>query len=146
MPPTALPIPAVEGVLLGVLLSAFGSTLISLGLNVEKLSLIREVGARQQEQRIFYRQPTWLAGFAVFIAGNVVNFLALAHAPAMSMLLPSLACSCSCCSPCSCCPRGCGVRTDLYTKLSIRSATPAGWGGLGFMGLAYFKNRTLTLG
>jgi drug/metabolite transporter (DMT)-like permease len=87
MPPTALPIPAVEGVLLGVLLSAFGSTLISLGLNVEKLSLIREVGARQQEQRIFYRQPTWLAGFAVFIAGNVVNFLALAHAPA-SLLAP----------------------------------------------------------
>jgi len=87
MPPAASPLPSVEGVLLGVLLSAFGSTLISLGLNVEKLSLIREVGARQQEQRIFYRQPTWLAGFAVFIAGNVVNFLALAHAPA-SLLAP----------------------------------------------------------
>ena len=78
--------------LYGVALSLAGCCLLSLGLNVEKLSILKNARRPLALQRVFWKQPVWLLGFAVFLAGNVLNALALGYASA-SLLAPLGSCS-----------------------------------------------------
>jgi len=65
---------------LGVLISTLGCTSLSVGLNVEKLSLVKNEALPPEKHRVCYHQPLWLFGFALFILGNVLNFIALSYA------------------------------------------------------------------
>eukprot|EP00929_Paragymnodinium_shiwhaense_P009055 TRINITY_DN113091_c0_g1_i1.p1 TRINITY_DN113091_c0_g1~~TRINITY_DN113091_c0_g1_i1.p1 ORF type:complete len:402 (+),score=41.25 TRINITY_DN113091_c0_g1_i1:87-1292(+) len=72
---------------LGVALAVLGASLISLGLNVQKLSVLKNGALPAEQQRLYYRQCLWQAGFSLFLLGNVLNFLAMGFAPA-SVLAP----------------------------------------------------------
>ena len=64
-----------------VVVAAVGNTLIALGMNVEKHSIMhhqaRETGAPT------WRQPGWLAGFLMFVIGNASCAAALSMAASM---------------------------------------------------------------
>lgn len=71
--------------LLGVLLTALGNTMGALGVIVEKISIMRHV--KKQSDVPEWRQGLWLAGFATFLAGNILTAVALSFAAA-SVLAP----------------------------------------------------------
>ena len=71
----------------GVALSLGGCCLLSLGLNVEKLSILKNADLPKAAQRIFYKQWRWVCGFGIFLAGNILNATALGYASA-SLLAP----------------------------------------------------------
>mmetsp|Transcript_58464 Transcript_58464/g.181561 ORF Transcript_58464/g.181561 Transcript_58464/m.181561 type:complete len:366 (-) Transcript_58464:189-1286(-) len=62
----------------GVLVCTAGSFLISLGLVLQKYSHLRERGWGGGS---FYLQPWWVFGFSIYLAGQVLNFVAMAWAP-----------------------------------------------------------------
>lgn len=64
---------------IGVCLSIIGSGLTSCGLVLQKYS--HSENARKGQPVLFFRQPLWLAGLAVFICGQVGNVVAMAFAP-----------------------------------------------------------------
>jgi drug/metabolite transporter (DMT)-like permease len=64
---------------IGVCLSVIGSGLTSCGLVLQKYS--HSENARKGQHVLFFRQPLWLAGLAVFICGQVGNVVAMAFAP-----------------------------------------------------------------
>ena len=72
---------------LGAALSALGCTSLSVGLNLEKLSLVMNEKLPAVDQKVCYHQRMWLSGFALFLVGNILNFLALSFAPS-SLLAP----------------------------------------------------------
>jgi len=63
----------------GVCLSIVGSGLTSCGLVLQKYS--HSENARKGEHVLFFRQPLWLAGLAVFMCGQIGNVVAMAFAP-----------------------------------------------------------------
>uniref|UniRef100_A0A7S2MVE8 Magnesium transporter n=1 Tax=Alexandrium andersonii TaxID=327968 RepID=A0A7S2MVE8_9DINO len=65
--------------LLGVLCCTAGSFFISLGLVLQKYSHLKDRGSGAGSS--FYRKPWWILGFSVYIAGQVLNFVAMAWAP-----------------------------------------------------------------
>lgn len=66
-------------VLYGVLTCVCGSTLTALGLILQKLAHRRCSSAGTP----YYRHPWWLIGFLVFVFAQVINIVAMAHAPQM---------------------------------------------------------------
>jgi len=64
---------------IGVCLSVVGSGLTSCGLVLQKYS--HSENARKRQNVLFFRQPLWLAGLAVFMCGQVGNVVAMAFAP-----------------------------------------------------------------
>ena len=73
--------------IVGATLTALGCTSLSVGLNLEKLSLVQNEKRPAGEQRVCYRQKLWLLGFFLFVLGNVLNFLSLSFASS-SLLAP----------------------------------------------------------
>jgi len=74
----------------GMLLCVVANVLNALGLVLQKFSHIKNT--YQEQSVIFYRQPWWLLGFMVFLAGQLTNFSAMALAP-QAMLSCLGACS-----------------------------------------------------
>ncbi len=66
----------------GVLISIAGSTANNAGINLQKLSITRELCKPQQDQRTYVLQPLWSTGFLGVIVGAVADTLALGFAAA----------------------------------------------------------------
>jgi len=62
---------------LGVLCCTAGSFFIALGLVLQKYSHQKERGGGTS----IYFQPWWVLGFSIYLAGQVLNFIAMAWAP-----------------------------------------------------------------
>jgi hypothetical protein len=62
---------------LGVSLSVAGSTILNLGHNLMKRDHMRNALLPAAARRVYMCRWRWAAGFAVFLAGNVLDFLAL---------------------------------------------------------------------
>jgi hypothetical protein len=65
--------------LLGVTISLVGTSMTALGLVLQKFSHAKN--ALCQEATVYYRQPWWLLGFSIFLAGQIVNVAAMPLAP-----------------------------------------------------------------
>jgi len=63
----------------GVLICLAGSTFTAFGLVLQKLS--HEKNARNPYPVIFFKQPWWLLGFAIFMASQILNLVAMGMAP-----------------------------------------------------------------
>lgn len=72
----------------GVLLASASSFLVCLGLGVQKVSLCQA----GHEDVSPWKQPKWLLGFLLMLAGNLVDFVAFGMAP-QSLLAPLAALS-----------------------------------------------------
>ncbi|GMH81062.1 hypothetical protein TrST_g8653 [Triparma strigata] len=85
---TIRPAPANLLWLFGVFLSIIASILSNLGVNLQKLSMMRESSERAaSEKRSYITQPLWLIGLATLIIGSVGDFAALGFAP-QSLMTP----------------------------------------------------------
>ena len=71
--------------LIGVMLGLGGSVLINTGMNVQVFGL-KELSPEDAKIRPF-KSATWRIGLAIFIFGNMFNFIAFSFAPA-SVLVP----------------------------------------------------------
>lgn len=74
----------------GVCVTIFGTVLTALGLVLQKFSHKRN--AKCEEAVVYYRQSWWQVGFAIFVAGQIFNVVAMAMAP-QAMLSCLGACS-----------------------------------------------------
>lgn len=82
------PAPANLWWLFGVFLSIIASILSNLGVNLQKLSMMRESSERAaSEKRAYVSQPLWLIGLTTLIIGSVGDFAALGFAP-QSLMTP----------------------------------------------------------
>ena len=72
---------------LGVLLSVVSSIVSNLGVNTQKLSLMREVARPAELRRSYPSQPLWLVGLTLVAVGSFGDFAALGFA-AQSLVTP----------------------------------------------------------
>ena len=72
---------------IGCILSLVGSTLSNLGVNTQKLSMMRNAQKPEEEQVGYCKQPLWFLGFLGVIAGAVGDVAALSFA-AQSIVAP----------------------------------------------------------
>lgn len=72
---------------LGVLLSVVSSILSNLGVNTQKLSLMREAAKPAAQGRPYAKQPLWELGLLLVIVGSLGDFAALGFA-AQSLVTP----------------------------------------------------------
>lgn len=74
--------------LFGVFLSIIASILSNLGVNLQKLSMMRESRDKAaSKKRLFYTQPMWQMGLLTVVIGSVGDFVALGFAP-QSLMTP----------------------------------------------------------
>ena len=74
--------------LFGVFLSIVASILSNLGVNLQKLSMMRECKEKAaKEKRAYFSQPLWQIGLATLIIGSIGDFVALGFAP-QSLMTP----------------------------------------------------------
>ena len=74
--------------LFGVFLSIIASISSNLGVNLQKLSMMRErANAKASEKRGYFTQPLWLTGLLMVIVGSLGDFVALGFAP-QSLMTP----------------------------------------------------------
>jgi drug/metabolite transporter (DMT)-like permease len=71
----------------GVLLSVVSSILSNLGVNTQKLSLMREAKRASERRRSYVKQPLWQIGLLLVIVGSLGDFAALGFA-AQSLVTP----------------------------------------------------------
>ena len=71
----------------GVAMSIVASISSNMGMNMQKLSFLRESVKARDRQRSYVRQPIWLLGLLVIIIGSVGDFAALGFA-AQSLIAP----------------------------------------------------------
>eukprot|EP01050_Picozoa_sp_SAG11_P045937 SAG11_NODE_23197_length_393_cov_1.054422_1_plen_90_part_01 len=64
----------------GVVLSVVSSILSNLGVNTQKLSLMREAKRASERRRAYARQPLWRFGLLLVIVGSLGDFAALGFA------------------------------------------------------------------
>ena len=72
---------------IGVIIVIAASVGSNGGINLQKVSITREVQKPMSEQRPFPLQPLWLLGFVAVVAGAIGDFAGLAFAP-QSLLIP----------------------------------------------------------
>jgi hypothetical protein len=60
----------------GVAAAVVGSVVLNLGVNMQKLSLRRNLELPLAQQRPYFRQRLWLLGMAVFLGGNLSDLVA----------------------------------------------------------------------
>jgi|EP01047_Picozoa_sp_COSAG01_P030182 drug/metabolite transporter (DMT)-like permease len=73
---------------LGVVLSVVSSVVSNLGVNTQKLSLMREAKRKKgAPDRSYFRQPLWLVGLLMVFTGSLGDFAALGFA-AQSLVTP----------------------------------------------------------
>ncbi|ORZ39244.1 magnesium transporter NIPA-domain-containing protein [Catenaria anguillulae PL171] len=66
--------------LIGVLISVCGSVVLNLGLNTQKYAFRKNELLPEEERLPAHKLPLWVFGFAVWIVGNLANFVALSFA------------------------------------------------------------------
>jgi len=73
--------------IVGIVISIAGSCASNGGVNLQKMSIMREMNKARSEQRPYVLQPLWLIGLLGVIFGAIADFGALAFA-AQSLLTP----------------------------------------------------------
>jgi len=66
----------------GVIICIIATALTSLGLVLQKLSHTLNAQKPDNEKRtVYYRQPWWIAGFAIFVVAQLINLISMSMAP-----------------------------------------------------------------
>lgn len=82
--------------LIGVALCLIGAAATCLGMNMQKLSHLRNDALPPEQQRKYIAQKTWVAGFLVFFVGQLLNLGSLGFAPqSLLAVLSSFALVCN---------------------------------------------------
>ena len=67
---------------IGVILSIVGSICSNMGVNLQKFSFMREKKQRSHSgKRHYIKQPLWVIGLLLVIAGSILDFVALGFLP-----------------------------------------------------------------
>lgn len=64
---------------LGIVISLSGTTLTALGLVIQKFSHVKN--SKADDPVVYYKQPWWWFGFTIFLAGQIINVVAMPLAP-----------------------------------------------------------------
>lgn len=85
--PTSEPVHTYQSILAGCLLAVGGNLLISISLNVQKYSHMKNEALQLANQRHYTKDPFWWVGLALMVLGEIGNFSAYGFAPA-SLVAP----------------------------------------------------------
>lgn len=73
--------------IIGVAVSVLGSITLNVGINIQKYAFKGLENIPEDQHVPLYKMPLWLLGFAIWIIGNLANFVALSFA-AQSLIAP----------------------------------------------------------